>query len=209
MAVSRNCKQELEDLYGITSKKIIVLNNFVDERLFYPEAVSQSKKIRVLFSGRLEERKGLSKLVELAKAVELTENYELRIATNSQDNAEQCKGLKNTLININLDIQAMHDFYNAGDIFFFPTKYEGFSMATLEALASGIPVIGTGFAIPEELRHYDFVQIVESQRTEELLEKAAIMVDTFKNRRLEIHNTIIKDFGSGQYKVKLFSLLQI
>jgi glycosyltransferase involved in cell wall biosynthesis len=209
IAVSENCKRELIELYGTASEKIVVLNNFVDERLFYPQAVEKSDKIKILFSGRLEERKGLSTLLELARGIESSDRYQLKIASNSDDNAVLFANFKNTLIMSGLDINAMREFYNSGDVFYFPTKYEGFSMATLEALACGTPVLGTGFAIPEEIRHYDFVRIEESADVEKTLAAVEEMKRKFDSRRSEIHQTITRDFGYGQYKAKLFRIATV
>jgi mannosyltransferase OCH1-like enzyme/glycosyltransferase involved in cell wall biosynthesis len=207
IAVSENCKRELETLYKIPPEKIIVLNNFVDERLFYPQSAEKSDKITILFSGRLEERKGLPRLLELAQAVESTDRYLLKITVNSYDNCALFANFKNTVILTNLDINAMRDFYNSGDVFYFPTKYEGFSMATLEALACGIPVIGTGFAIPEEMRRYDFVRLVESTNTENILDVIEEMKQKFDVARSQIHQTIARDFGCDQYRQKLIKII--
>ncbi|MDR0441858.1 MAG: glycosyltransferase family 4 protein [Treponema sp.] len=208
IAVSENCKLELEELYGINGKKIIVLNNFVDERLFYPENTEQSGKIRILFSGRLEERKGLSALLELAKEIDSTDKFQLLIASNSGDNCKLFANFKNTSIATQLDINAMREFYNSGDVFYFPSKYEGFSMATLEALACGIPVVGTGFAIPEEIRHYDFVRLDESSDTHKILPVIEQMKQQFDKKKQSIHEKIIADFGYSQYSAKLFRVIE-
>ena len=48
--------------------------------------------------------------------------------------------------------QELHDWYRAADLFVLPTvAYEGFGMATAEALASGTPVIGTPVGATPEL----------------------------------------------------------
>jgi len=207
IAVSENCKSELQSLYGIAPEKIIVLNNFVDERLFYPQETKKSGKITILFSGRLEERKGLSKLLELAKTIESSDKFLLKIASNSSDNSALFANYKNTAILSHLDINAMREFYNSGDVLFFPTKYEGFSMATLEALACGIPVIGTSFAIPEELRRYNFVMDEESHDINNIL----LSIEQIKQNIIspeEIHQQITKNFGSEQYRKKLFQIIE-
>jgi len=208
IAVSENCKEELINIYKIPHNKIIVLNNFVDEHLFYPDNIRENDKIIILFSGRLEERKGLSSLLELAAFIENSDKYQLKIAVNSNQNCDLFSKYKNTVIEKNLDISGMKTFYNSGDIFYFPTKYEGFPMATLEALSCGIPVIGTGFAIPQEIRHYDFVSVVESNDLNYILSIINDMYIKQKNNKKAIHNKIKTDFGYNQYCRKLFSIIE-
>jgi glycosyltransferase involved in cell wall biosynthesis len=207
IAVSENCKRELIELYRIASEKIIVLNNLVDERLFFPQSSKKNEKTIILFSGRLEERKGLSTLLELSRTIESSDRYQLKIASNSGDNIELFTGFKNTVILSKLDINAMREFYNTGDVFYFPTKYEGFSMTTMESLACGTPVLGTGFAIPEEIRHYDFVCIEKASGIDKTLVSIEAMKQKFFNKRSEIHQMITRDFGYEQYKAKLFKLI--
>ena len=207
IAVSENCRRELVELYGIPPVKIYVLNNFVDERLFYPQETEKNNKIKILFSGRLENRKGLSDLISLANSIELNDNCQLMIAVNSKENCESFVNYKNTVISAHLDIKSMREFYNSGDVFYFPTKYEGFSMSTLEALACGIPVVGTGFAIPEEIRSYDFVHLTEDGNAENIVKIIEKMKNDFYNKHSEIHGIIAKDFGTEQYKLKLYNLI--
>jgi len=209
IAVSENCKRELIELYRIAGEKIIVLNNLVDERLFFPEVVDKNEKTIILFSGRLEERKGLSTLLELSQAIEPSDRYQLKIAANSRDNTELFAGSKNTVILSGLDINAMREFYNSGDVLYFPTKYEGFSMATLESLACGTPVLGTGFAIPEEIRHYEFVLIEKASDIEKTLASIQAMKQKFNNKRSEIHQMIARDFGYEQYRAKFLKLIEL
>jgi glycosyltransferase involved in cell wall biosynthesis len=80
-------------------------------------------------------------------------------------------------------------------------------MATLEALASGIPVIGTKFAIPEELAHYDFVKIFEGNDLPFLIDEIKKLTQKSRARNYEIHKIITHDFGREQYKNKLLSVI--
>jgi glycosyltransferase involved in cell wall biosynthesis len=48
--------------------------------------------------------------------------------------------------------EELHDWYRAADLFVLPTAaYEGFGMVTIEALASGTPVVGTPVGATPEL----------------------------------------------------------
>jgi glycosyltransferase involved in cell wall biosynthesis len=211
LAVSKNCKDELENIYNIQNGKITVLNNFVDELLFYPEKIQGHKTpnvIRILFSGRLEERKGLPMLLTLAEALRHTRGYELHLAVNSAENCGLFEGIENVYLHKNLTIPEMRLFYSNGDVLYFPSFYEGFSMATLEALACGLPVIGTAFAVPEELRKYQFTCLFEEDDTNRLLDNVRNLYNKYHAKKDEIHSIIARDFGCEQYRIKLLSLIQ-
>lgn len=213
LSVSENCKNELINIYKIKKEKIVVLNNFVDEEKFYPLNKQNDTTIKVVFSGSLCKRKGVNKLTELADyLLEYNKNsltqIKLIIATNNKTNSNLFENNPFVEINIGLTVNDMNNFYNKGDILFFPTLYEGFSMSTLEALASGLPVIGTKFAVPKELEFYDFCYLInENISCKELCDKLIEIKKKWQNKSNAIHNLIIKDFGKESYKYKLLNLL--
>lgn len=209
IAVSNNCKKELIALYHIPKEKIIVLNNFVDERVFHPlNDVGKHDKLIIIFVGRLIERKGLSSLVKLAKYIENICDVELRIACNDDTNKNRFSEFKHTQVEVGLSINEMNLFYSKGDVLYFPTLYEGFPMCSLEALSSGLPIIGTGFAIPEEIRKYSFTEIIDINDMNMVVEKARNLKGKYAHRRLEIHDIIMRDFGRTQYMEKMLGLVK-
>jgi glycosyltransferase involved in cell wall biosynthesis len=214
IAVSRNARNELIALYGADENRIEVINNFVDENIFYPvmppgsPAEHTNNIIVILFSGRLGTRKGLDVLKSLSNFLETIEGFELHIACNDSSNIAYFEQNKKTKIIVGLDTEQMRTFYNSGDILFFPTLYEGFPMSTLEALCCGIPVIGTEFAIMEEIRHFECAKIYDSLNIEVLLEQMAFMVEKYRSKRNEIHEMVKKEFGYKQYEEKLLILLR-
>jgi glycosyltransferase involved in cell wall biosynthesis len=64
----------------------------------------------------------------------------------------------------------LRDWYRAADLFVLPTvAYEGFGMVTLEALASGTPVVGTkAGATPELLEPLEPRLVAEGSDPESL-----------------------------------------
>lgn len=212
LAVSENCKNELVKLYKTDCSKITVLNNFVDENQFFPinkkSSFSEKKKFTLLFSGRLGNSKGLSELQELSSYLETIDGVELYIACNDNSNTELFIGKKNTKLHIGLQFNQMNDFYNSGDVLIFPTKYEGFSMATLEALSSGLCIIGTRFAVMPELQKYEFCKVMKTFEPCEVVNVAKKLVSQFSAKKENIHSQIQKDFGTGQYAKKLLSYVE-
>lgn len=206
LAVSVNCKDELVKYYNISENKIDVLNNFVDESIFFPKKNNYILGYTVLFVGSLCYRKGFPVIKAFAQYLEKKQNIILRIATNDIEESKSFNELKNTQVVTGLTLKDMPSFYNSGNILFYPSLYEGFSMATLEALACGIPVIGSSFAIPEELRDYGFCMQIQNDMMynfDDIYQKIIDMIIIYRNREDVIHNEIINRFGKKIYIEKL------
>jgi glycosyltransferase involved in cell wall biosynthesis len=226
LAVSSRARREIIDFYHINPKKIKILNNFVNENVFFPAPIDGEQKdglfshednnddyskdiiIKILFSGRLEKRKGLDVIKNLSDVIETKKNYELIIACNTSLNIDLFKKNQKTRIATGLSINEMRTFYNQGNILFFPSLYEGFSMATLEALSCGLPVIGTEYAIQEELQHYKFVKVYNHFDMDMFFNQVDILVKTYGSKKDEIHEIIKKEFGYTQYEHNLLSLIK-
>lgn len=211
IAVGENVKDELIKLYNIPTAKIKVLNNFVNDSFFYPknEYNNKENKIKILFVGRTEQRKGISELEKLSKYLDSHSelNYELHIACHTK-NTDIFDNHKKTFLHINLSPDEIVNFYNSGDVFYFPTKYEGFSMSTLESLSCGTPVIGTSWAIGKELRNLKMCKIIESNDIPYLLNQISQLKQKFTFKRSEIHSIIKEKFGRESYEKKIFELLK-
>ena len=216
LSVSENCKKELIEYYGIDEKKITVINNFVQDDVFTPAAEADKKSklevINVCFSGALISKKGMEKLNEFSKYIE--ENtfkipLHINIATNYERNAQDFKNRKNTSIKTGLTSTQMPDFYRKNDVMFFPTKYEGFSMAVLEALSSGLCLTGTDFAVTPEIIKYDFCHHIEHDTpVSEIAEAIIELAEKYNGKKNEIHLIIKNDFGTEQYKKKIFDFVE-
>jgi len=85
--------------------------------------------------GGYKYRKGLKETIGVFNNTEypLVINSQLKIECNVSDNIK---------INYN-NMAERKDTYDKGDVFVYPTKWEGYSMVILEAMACGLPVITT------------------------------------------------------------------
>lgn len=84
---------------------------------------------------------------------------------------------KITLLNAISD-KILLAYYQASDFFFFPSNYEGFGLAILEAMASGcVPIVGVNITIPilsdrkncfiakNDQDYFDIIKTIEDNRT--------------------------------------------
>ncbi len=223
LAVSKNCKKELVELYKIPEEKITVINNFVQDEVFTPSNIEakSNNQINVCFSGALCYKKGIDKLLEFSDYIENRKfslpdgkeySIKLNIATNYEKNAESFRGRKNTNIETGLTGEQMPDFYRKNDIMFFPTRYEGFSMAVLEALSCGVPLVGSRFAVSPELEKFKFCKLIkEEDNNDTIIEYIKNQYIEFVNpkERESIHESIKDAFGKEQYTKQLFSFIEM
>lgn len=130
---------------GAKSEQILKLPygcNFTNE----PKLKSRTdESVRLLYVGQCVARKGLSDIAKVMEALEGT-NIKLTIAGAFDKDAPYMKSLLN---NSNVDVLGLvsHDqvavLCKQSDAFIFPSCTEGMSLACLEAMGSGLPIICT------------------------------------------------------------------
>ncbi|MCC6347211.1 MAG: glycosyltransferase family 4 protein, partial [Nitrospirales bacterium] len=141
--------------YGVREEKITVLHNGVDLERFTPGnrerwrgEVRERLGLRegektVLFVGSGFRRKGLGTLLE-AFALLQEPHRRLLVAGKGETEAyrelAKERGISGRVVFLG-PYREIEGLYAASDLFVLPTLYDPFSNATLEAMASGLPVI--------------------------------------------------------------------
>ncbi len=157
VANSEMVKRQIIDHYAIPEEKITVIYNGVDLKRFSPQNkdrwrkdvrdslnISRDTKV-LLFVGSGFERKGLRTFIKAIPLIKDRNFIAIIIGRGDTDRyramAEKFGVLNHILF---LGVQKeIERFYAAADLFVLPTLYDPFSNATLEAMASGLPVITT------------------------------------------------------------------
>ena len=140
-----------------------VVPNGVDLKLFHPSTAKSEPapggKVRCLAVARLVERKGLGELIRALAQLERG-RFELEIVGDGPD--EQV--LRRLAVELgvesevrfagSLDRTSVAQRYRQADLFTLPSSAEAFGNVFAEALASGLPIIGsTVGGIPELVEH--------------------------------------------------------
>ena len=157
----------LHDDHDLDDRRITTVPGLVDTARFSPGDGRDAARRRLGVEGggpvlltvrRLEPRMWIDRLLHALRLLE-RDDVSLVVAGTGSLAAELPRlaatlGLAErvTFLGRVADDERLADWYRAADLFVLPTTaYEGFGMATAEALASGTPVVGTAVGATPEL----------------------------------------------------------
>ena len=158
ITVSEFSKRDLVNIYDIDPDKISVTyeaaeqDYFPRDRELAKERIARSYGIErpfVLYVGRIQARKNLPLLIEAFAQVRRGGlAYDLVLAGNSEWNGTPLSeriaelGLsQNVIMTGYVPREDLPWFYNAADVFAYPSFFEGFGLPVMEAMACGTPVV--------------------------------------------------------------------
>ena len=155
-AVSHSCAKELKKEH-IINTEIAVVNNGVDTNSFIP-GKNKKKENYILYTGRLETRKGLIDLIESAKYV-CRESADIKFILTGKGTIKKYLerrindfGLKKNFYFAGfVDRSKLLEYYQNATIYVLPSYYEGLPTTLLEAMSCGIPLIATDVEGSSEL----------------------------------------------------------
>ncbi len=197
LAISEMVKTDIIKNYEISPTDIEVIFNGVDAEKFHPRNKElYRREIRkkysipydafvVLFVGSGFERKGVEFLL---KAVEMVSNP-LTVLIVGKGSEKKFKNLiKRQRVVFCGPQRDIHKFYDASDIFVFPTIYEPFGNVHLEALASGLPVITTRRSGASEIIKNGIQGFIidEPENVGQIAEKIMFLMNKDENRTMSI-----------------------
>ena len=128
---------------GVSPDRVFVMPYGIDVEADSLPAPRPSNLFRVLFVGQKIHRKGLSYLLEAWSRLKLP-NAELVVAGRGNQDRELLRQYAGTFRDVHNASQADLDaLYRQADLFCMPSLVEGFGLVYLEALARGLPIMGT------------------------------------------------------------------
>ena len=188
VCVSNRCRGDLLSDFEIPAGDVEVIHNGIDLRRFHPENRERWRKMTrsqfgipedepvFLFAGTGFRRKGLRHALEALATLAPGEKARLwvlgRGETGHYRRLAQKLRLKDRVYFLG-PRDTIEPFYAAADAFLFPTLYDPFPNACLEALASGLPVVLSRCAgVSELMTHGVDGFILEDPRSAEEIGRA-------------------------------------
>lgn len=145
--------------YGVPGDRIIVVPPGTDRVIEFAPPVERAGPVRLLTVATLTPRKGHRLLIEALAALGRSDWHLTAIGSLERDD-ETVAAVRALVAGHGLENQVelagewpperLSTAYRAADLFVLPSYYEGYGMAYAEAMAHGLPIIGTDAgAIPE------------------------------------------------------------
>jgi len=147
-------RQTILQRYQLPADRVFVIPNYVDTTLFIPASHGDRHPARLCYIGRLEREKNPEALFEAIQGldVELLVIGNGSLGTRLREQASQHRLSVQFLGNV--PNRQLPDILNRASIFVMPSLLEGHPKALLEAMACGLPVIGTDVqGIRELIQH--------------------------------------------------------
>ena len=164
--VSDQLRRHYLGMYGLKGEKVLTIHNGVDLAAFrHPDRGKIRKELglgrdHILIGsiGNIRPAKGYDHLLRAASLI-AKHHPECRFVIAGQGSGALYEGLLRLKKELGLDDKVhfigfrdnIHDILSDLDIFVLPSTSEGFSIVTLEAIASRVPVIVTKSGGPEEI----------------------------------------------------------
>ncbi len=147
-------KQEIAQLFSIPPEQIRVIGTGYNRSVFYPFGERQDNRkdpcIRLLYAGKICEKKGVLSLLRAAGKLEPPEHWQLALAGSVGDPEEYAR-IRKTAETVPcapvflgmLSQQELAETMNQSDIFVLPSFFEGLPLVLVEAMACGMRVVCT------------------------------------------------------------------
>jgi glycosyltransferase involved in cell wall biosynthesis len=177
-------KTDITGKMGVDPEKIKVIPNYVDTGLFKPQGESL-KEFDMIFVGRIAPQKNLDRFLEAVEPLGL----KVLIIGNGPLKGELKRryGDNNgpfTWIDT-VPNQLLPDYLGRSKIFVLPSLYEGHPKTLIEAMAMGMPVLGTDVpGIKEVINHGDNGWLCRPEVASLRAAMKSLISDTEKHNKL-------------------------
>jgi len=187
IAVSDAVRRSQKSLVGPESWEVI--HNAIDVEAYHNK-VAESEGVQFdshspvfLNVGRYVEQKGQKTLIKAMSDVveEFPDAAAVIVGWGSLESElrelTQDVGVSDNVF-VTGKVPSVPDYYSGADIFVMSSVWEGFGIVLIEAMAAGLPIVGTDTTAIPEIVTEDFAKVAPPQSPEQLAEKMISVADS-------------------------------
>jgi glycosyltransferase involved in cell wall biosynthesis len=171
IAISPEIRENLLAL-GIDPLRVQSIPNGIDTQKFCPVSMDTKITLRhklalptgktlITYTGRLAVSKGLPTLIEIWPTLQekFADIHLVLVGSDAATHDSCMSAILQQLRHYHLDqsitlagdVDNVHEYLQASDVYVFPSAYEGFGLSMVEALSCGLPAVVTAVGIAGEL----------------------------------------------------------
>lgn len=135
-------KSSKEYVDGLSNTETVIMPNFINTDFISHGKIINNSIKRILYVGQVRKSKGVDSIIEVAKNNKRIV-FDLVGPLTSEYDEAALSSIENIVLHGAQNKEYIKNILDNADIFLFPTKSEGFSLALLEAMARCLPVITT------------------------------------------------------------------
>lgn len=149
----------------VEKDKCAIVANFVEKEKQKTERTISKKIRKCIYLGHVRREKGVFELIEMAKRLP---NIQFELIGPVSDEIKKSDIPNNVCLHGTMQHEQAMKFLKQSDVFVFPSYSEGFSVAMLEAMQSGLPIIATDVGANRDMIEDKGGIIVDSKNVEAL-----------------------------------------
>ncbi len=154
LTISESSKQDVMEFYDIPDQKIEVFYLGVDsffDQISKPQMTNDlGKKPFLLYVGSRASYKNFS-IIQKAFDLGLNKDYDLVVVGGGELSPAEWPSAENSVQWCQADDHELRTLYQSAAAFIYPSRYEGFGLPPLEALACGCPVVVADHPVAHEI----------------------------------------------------------
>ena len=194
IAWSAHERDLLVELYGADRERILVIPPGVDTQLFRPHdrvaarralGLPETGKI-LMYVGRVERLKGIEILIQAVAGMEEEDDVTLLVIGGARRDPER-RRLERVVSRLGISDRVrfmpavkqarLPQYYSAADVCVFPSYYESFGLAALEAMACGTPVVASRVGgLPSIVREGETGYLIPSRCPAAFIQRLEILL---------------------------------
>jgi glycosyltransferase involved in cell wall biosynthesis len=153
---------------------------------FYPDSVSELNNKCIICVGKVSVQKGYERLSEAWKLIkDKYPDWSVHIYGSVPENSRLPEIIREASIQIKEPVTQIQDKYMASSIYALPSRFEGFGMVLIEAMACGVPCVA--FDCPcgprDIIRNGEDGFLIENGNIEQFAKQLSVLIENEKLRK--------------------------